>query len=506
MIMGLPSAHAPHLKRRALDNSQNQGRPPVAVPGGIARDRASDRSIVVFGSSAERVSQKSFRQIADKLTGLFQQNMTQAGRSLKLRPIGEHSRSIDGAAIAIAGYAAETVTKHIRNLVMPREAFIDECVVGIQQIQNAPVLPEHAGEEQFGFLLHGLTQIFIEIRKFRGVGQNRLEIAQVKPLTGKVLHQSVRARIRKQPPNLLFKNGGIFQFALLGCIEERVIGNAAPQEKRQTRSELNVTDAVYRARSDLRRVAFDAEEEAWTDQYSPKRHFDSGLKTSVFAPGLVQIEQRTQIRIRDGPAIGAARERAENVFGARILIPRAATGEYSDAAGCFARTGGVVRTSNRNAADGAGIVAARRWPDGVFNKGYCDDVRTCLCGKLQLQIPVRARVQLRLAAANDEQLQSMTIQANVDLTLFLKPKDRIPLQAAGPLQSNLNQVFPIEREVVMDGEPAARSKRQFITGPIVLHQTFGSVVCLVGGRNLRITNREAADLFRRRQIPLQQER
>ena len=97
------SAHAPHLKRRAPDNSQNQGRPPVAVPGGFARDRASDRSIVVFGSSAERVSQKSFRQIADKLTGLFQQNITQAGRSLELRPIGEHSRSIDGVAIAIAG-------------------------------------------------------------------------------------------------------------------------------------------------------------------------------------------------------------------------------------------------------------------------------------------------------------------------------------------------------------------------------------------------------------------
>src|SRR5205807_10130719 len=152
------------------------------------------------------------------------------------------------AVLVTDGNSAEAVTKHIRNLVMPRQPFIDECVVGIEKIQNAPILPEHAGEEEFRFLLHGLTQIFIEIRKFRGVGQNRLEVAQIKPLTGKVLHQSVRARIRKQPPNLLFKNGGIFQSALLGCIEERVIGNAAPQEKRQTRSELNVTDAVYRAR------------------------------------------------------------------------------------------------------------------------------------------------------------------------------------------------------------------------------------------------------------------
>src|SRR4029077_5388833 len=99
-------------------------------------------------------------------------------------------------------------------------------------------------------------------------------------------------------------------------------------------------------------------------------------------------------------------ERTENVFGARIfiLIPRRrAAGKYSDAAGCFARTGGVVRASNRHAADGAGVVASGRGLDGVLNERYGDDVRTRFCGKAELQIPVRGGVQLRLAAAYDEQ-------------------------------------------------------------------------------------------------------
>src|SRR5437867_2034139 len=60
---------APHLKRNALHNSENERREPISIFLGVANDLANGRRIVVVDASAERERQKVFRQSRRKQFG-----------------------------------------------------------------------------------------------------------------------------------------------------------------------------------------------------------------------------------------------------------------------------------------------------------------------------------------------------------------------------------------------------------------------------------------------------
>ena len=116
------------------------------------------------------------------------------------------------------------------------QALVQERIIRIQQLEQAAVLPQNGLKEQLRLPLEGAAQALVELGKFVGIGQDLREIANVQPLPREVAHQRFRARIVKHPAHLLLEDSRILQLALLGQVEQLVVGNTAPQEEGKPRS------------------------------------------------------------------------------------------------------------------------------------------------------------------------------------------------------------------------------------------------------------------------------
>ena len=68
----------------------------------------------------------------------------------------------------------------------------------------------------------------------------------------KFVDERVGLRIGQHPPHLLLEHRRLVQLALRGEVEQLVVGNAAPEEERQPRRQLEIADAVHRAGRDAR--------------------------------------------------------------------------------------------------------------------------------------------------------------------------------------------------------------------------------------------------------------
>ena len=108
-----------------------------------------------------------------------------------------------------------------------------------------------------------------------------------------------------------------------GQIEERVIGDAAPQEKRQARSQRDVINTIRRVRDGIGRVGLEAEQELRARQDKLERRFDPGVETPVtIAAALIEAQRLLEIAIFERPAISAPRESGEDLAGAGRFILR----------------------------------------------------------------------------------------------------------------------------------------------------------------------------------------
>ena len=58
---------------------------------------------------------------------------------------------------------AEVTAVHVRDAVVAGQAFVDEGVVGGQQIDHALIVAELAGDEQLGLALERLPQVVVEL-------------------------------------------------------------------------------------------------------------------------------------------------------------------------------------------------------------------------------------------------------------------------------------------------------------------------------------------------------
>ena len=67
--------------------------------------------------------------------------------------------------------------------------------------------------------------------KMRMSGVDGTQVSQVEPLLGEVGDEDVGARIGQHAADLAFEDGGLFEFALGGGVEEFVVGDAAPEEE-----------------------------------------------------------------------------------------------------------------------------------------------------------------------------------------------------------------------------------------------------------------------------------
>ena len=192
-------------------------------------------------------------------------------------------------------HLAEARAVDAGDAVVPRQPLVDERVVGAQQLQRAAVLAQDVREEQLGFAAEGLADVVVEVREHQDVGLDlRFEVAQLQPLAGEVADQRVGPRVGEHPPDLGRQHAGRAETAGRGQVQQRLIGDAAPEEERQPRRELDVADAAGGARAQAGRVALDPVEERRAGQHAREARADAGVER-LAAPAARRVERERRL-------------------------------------------------------------------------------------------------------------------------------------------------------------------------------------------------------------------
>src|SRR6185295_18626202 len=113
----------------------------------------------------------------------------------------------------------------------------EEGVVRGHQVDNAAIAAQHAVDVQFQFLFHqsALIQQATGLRELAAVRSNLVQLGNVKPLERKVVDQRFRSRVCKHSLDLLRHHRRITETRRDSEVEEFLIRQAAPQEKRKAR-------------------------------------------------------------------------------------------------------------------------------------------------------------------------------------------------------------------------------------------------------------------------------
>ena len=177
---------------------------------------------------------------------------------------------------------------------MPREPFVDERVVGADQIQHAAILAQRARQKQPRLLFEGLQQAVVEVRIRIGIDDDLADAAEVQPLGGEVVDERARgARVGQHAPHLLLERRRLRQLAALRGVEQRIVGDAVPEEERQARRELEIRQAI---RSAFRAITIDAQQEVGIDQHALERELNPGVKAAAFTSSLrKELQQRLYV-------------------------------------------------------------------------------------------------------------------------------------------------------------------------------------------------------------------
>ncbi len=147
--------------------------------------------------------------------------------------------------------AAEVAAVDIGDSVVFGEALVDESIVSVQQVDQATVFVDDAGEEQQRFFLEGVAQVVVEIGEGLGGGGLGVQAAEVQPLAGEVHHELLGSRVGQHAKRLALQHFGVAELVVYGQIHQLVVGDAAPQEERQAIGEFDIADPVFLARSQV---------------------------------------------------------------------------------------------------------------------------------------------------------------------------------------------------------------------------------------------------------------
>ena len=106
------------------------------------------------------------------------------------------------------------------------------------------MLAEDALEEQLRLALKRLAKVVVEVGKLVLIGLRALQIPQVEPLAGEVVHERAALRVGEHAPHLAIEDGRVLQPALAGHAEQLIVRDRTPEEERQPRRELDIADRV----------------------------------------------------------------------------------------------------------------------------------------------------------------------------------------------------------------------------------------------------------------------
>ena len=177
-------------------------------------------------------------------------------------------------------------------------------------------------------------------------GTDAAQVAQLQPLAGEVVDQRREPRGRpasgapaaRAPP-------ACCSLPRPASVEQLVVGDAAPQEERQPRRQLEVAEAIHACRA--RRVAGSRSTRNTNIGLARMRcsaRLDARLEAAVAPARVVERQQRPHVLVGHRPAIGAPRQRRQDLPGARgPRRPRARWPAREDPAAArrVARAGGV---------------------------------------------------------------------------------------------------------------------------------------------------------------------
>src|SRR4051794_6488165 len=110
------------------------------------------------------------------------------------------------------------------------ETLVEECVVGVEQRQDAAVLAQNAREEELRFLAEAVAESIVEFGERVGIWLGNVQIPEVQPLPGEVGNEGIGAWIVQHAAHLLLKNGRVSQTALTREIQQFIVRDAAPEE------------------------------------------------------------------------------------------------------------------------------------------------------------------------------------------------------------------------------------------------------------------------------------
>ncbi len=204
---------------------------------------------------------------------------------------------------------------------MLREPFVDERVIGREQVEDAAVLVNDAAEEQLDLAPESFAQRAIEVREQIHDGLAGLHAAHVQPLPREVLDERVRARVRDHPLDLLLEHRGVVQAPFGGELNQLLVRDAAPQEEREPRGQLEVADAVSRPCRDLRRLDLGPVDELRIGEDALHGGLDAVIEASAFvAAGSKERHHLVDVGVGGGAAEGLARQRGNDRARALALL------------------------------------------------------------------------------------------------------------------------------------------------------------------------------------------
>ena len=177
--IGTPLSVSRHLPIRSKFSSENPIGSMIlwqeAQTGCVRCNSSRSRSVLgffAFGSASRFTStpgggsgggapRRFCRTHLPRITGDVRVAME---RDCQKAPLAEKSTTRAGL---VQGNPAEVVPSDSGDSVVPREPFVDECVVGVEHGQNAAIFSDDAIEEQFGFAAESLPKIVVEFFRDR---------------------------------------------------------------------------------------------------------------------------------------------------------------------------------------------------------------------------------------------------------------------------------------------------------------------------------------------------
>ncbi len=257
-------------------------------------------------------------------------------------------------AVVIERHATEAAAVDVRDAVMLREPFVDERVVGAQEIERASILAQDALEKELGLLPEGLPEIVVEVRKQPHVRRDRRKIPQLQPLRCEVGHQGSRTLVGEHPPHLPLERRRLMERFGRREVQQLVVWNAAPEEERQPGRQLQIADAIGGVRCEAGRILFDAKQELRAHQDGGERHFDARFEAVLRARFLVQRERTLQVGARHRAPVRASHQRGKDAPRRVVFLGRTRRARHENpaAAGRLAGACRRIGPDDGNRVDG----------------------------------------------------------------------------------------------------------------------------------------------------------